>query len=339
MKTTRGAGYKDDVDPVRIVSLPALSRRAFLRAASIGAVAIAWPTACRPPLAPRGAPLSPRFFSDAEFATLEALCDRILPPDQDPGAKELGAARYIERLLTAFDGGDVPFLFAGGPTSDRNPYPDPQTGTPSTTFPPDAFATPIPPTNLQSLYWRAELYGGEAAGLPPHVEQQWGGALRGLREIYLEGLAIVDAQSLALGGAAFVDLTTEEQDAVLAALDAPGVFPNDPVRGETFLDHVIHHTIQGCLAAPEYGGNANGAGWRMVGIEGDSQPLGYSLYVAPTDSLAERPDHPLSTPNPDEVVAGVLTPKPIGGDAAAIQAAISDYATFLENLPPGGACA
>jgi hypothetical protein len=107
------------------------------------------------------------------------------------------------------------------------------------------------------------------------------------------------------------------------------------VRKAKFLDHVIRHTIEGCLSAPEYGGNQDGAGWRMVGLEGDSQPLGYSIYVAPTDSLAERPDHPLSTANPDELVGGVLTPKPLSADGAQIQATIASYTGALENLSPG----
>ena len=317
-----------------------LSRRDFLRTVSVGTAAIVRPIACREAPIPRGAAAySPRFFDDAEFATLEALCDRILPPDHDPGARELGAARYIERLLTAFDGGEVPFLFAGGPTSDRNPYPDPQTGMPSATFPTNAFATPIPPSALQALHWRAELYGGEAAGLPPHVESQWGGTLRGLREIYKEGLVIVDEVSVAQAGAPFRELAAAEQDAVLAALDQPGVFPNDPVRGATFLDQLIRHTIEGCLAAPEYGGNQDGAGWRMVGLEGDSQPLGYANYVAPSDSVVERAGHPLSTPNPDEVAAdGSLAPRPLSADGAQVQTAIAEFTSVLEALLPG-ACA
>jgi hypothetical protein len=183
LQLPRSAQYKRAVRPPP-PSVP-FSRRAFLRGMSLGAAALAWPVACRElPRSRAAAPYSPRFFSDAEFATLEALCDRILPPDHDPGAKQLGAARYIEQLLSAFDGSEVPFLYAGGPTSNRNPYPDPQTGAPSATFPPtDSFATPIPLTAVQDLYWRAELYGGDAAGLPAHVEQQWGGTLRGLRDI------------------------------------------------------------------------------------------------------------------------------------------------------------
>lgn len=317
-----------------VIAVP-LSRRSFLQAISVGAAVAAWPfgsfgVACR-----LGVLATPRYLSDHEFATLEALCDRIIPPDADPGARQLGAARYVERLLTAFDG-DAPFLYAGGPSSGRNPYPDQSTGTPSGVFPSNAFAEPIPPSGVQELYWRAEIYGGDAAGLPPHIEQQWGGTLRGLRDVYREGLAIVDEVAQAQAGAPFVDLTTEEQDGLLDVLDQPGVFPADPVRGRSFLDVVIGHTIEGCFSAPEYGGNDGGAGWRMIGIEGDSQPLGYSLYRAPTDTLVERPDHPISTPNPDEVAQdGSLAPRPLSADGDAVQQTISEYTALLEQLLPG----
>jgi gluconate 2-dehydrogenase gamma chain len=39
------------------------------------------------------------FLSDAEFATLTAVCDQMIPPDQDPGGGWAGAADYIDRQL------------------------------------------------------------------------------------------------------------------------------------------------------------------------------------------------------------------------------------------------
>jgi len=326
------------VDPRNAVAALPLSRRSFLAAISVGAAVAAWPFGSFGGARRLGAPATPRYLSDHEFATLEALCDRILPPDSDPGARQLGAARYVERLLTAFDG-DAPFLYAGGPSSGRNPYADESTGMPSAVFPSNAFAEAIPPSGVQELYWRAEIFGGDAAGLPPHVEQQWGGTLRGLRDVYREGLATVDAVAQAEAGAPFVELSTELQDGLLPVLDQPGRFPADPVRGQSFFDIVIRHTIEGCFSAPEYGGNDGGAGWRMIGIEGDSQPLGYSLYRAPTGTLVERPDHPLSTPNPDEVAEdGSLAPRPLSADGDAVQRTISEFTSLLEHLLPG-ACA
>lgn len=323
------------MDPGRdAVALP-FSRRAFLQAISVGAAVAVWPFGSSGGAHRRSTLATPRFLSDHEFATLEALCDRIIPPDGDPGARQLGAARYVERLLTAFDG-DVPFLYAGGPSSDRNPYPDESTGTPSALFPPNAFAAPIAPSGVQELYWRAEIFGGDAAGLPAYIEQQWGGTLRGLRDVYRDGLAIVDEVAQAHAGAPFALLTVELQDELLGLLDHAGVFPADPVRGRSFLEVVIQHTIEGCFSAPEYGGNDGGAGWLLLGIEGDSQPLGYSIYRAPSDDLAERADHPLSTPNPDEIAqGGSLAPRPLSADGDAIQQTISEYTALLEQLLPG----
>src|SRR5207244_2314579 len=104
-----------------------LGRRQFLKGLGVVLAALAAPVTGvrRAYAAARG-----RFFTGHEFATLSALCDRVIPPDRDPGARALGAARYIERMLTAFDH-RVPLVFAGGPFSNRNPFPDNDDGTPS----------------------------------------------------------------------------------------------------------------------------------------------------------------------------------------------------------------
>jgi hypothetical protein len=94
----------------------------------------------------------------SELETLEAICDRILPPDGDPGARELGAARYIDGFLSAFDPA-TPQIFAGGPFSGRHPFPDNDTGTASSRFPENSFERFVPLSRLQELRWRAELFG------------------------------------------------------------------------------------------------------------------------------------------------------------------------------------
>lgn len=314
-----------------------VDRREFLKLLGLLSTALAAPAACRPTLlapAARG-----RFFTDAERATLEALCDRILPPDHEPGARELGAPDYIERLLSAFDFSQ-PRLFARGPYSGREPHPDPQQGTPSTSFPPDAFADFLPLSRVQELYWRAEVFGADAAGLPPHLVAQRGGALLGLQTVYRDGLAVVNQLSRSVQGSDFALLSPAQQDEMLLRFEAPGVFASDPVRGRSFLEVVIAHTLEGCFAAPEYGGNRNGAGWRMLGIEGDSQPLGYSIYSIALGGYVERPDHPLTTPNPDEVASdGSLAPRPVGPQGLAVQKNISELTQILERVLPGACLA
>ena len=43
-----------------------------------------------------------RFLTNAEADTLAAVCDVIIPPDQDPGASQAGVVRFIDRQLDGF---------------------------------------------------------------------------------------------------------------------------------------------------------------------------------------------------------------------------------------------
>jgi len=279
---------------------------------------------------------APVFFDDHERDTLTALCDRILPPDADPGAGALGAATYIETLLTAFDM-PLPRLFARGPFSGRNPFPNLLHGAPSRRRPPNLFRASALPSRLQELYWRAEILGSAAAGIPAYLDAQQGGARVGLRDVYRAALATVDEVAIAMLGRAFVDLTPTEQDRIFTKIDDPQVFAPDPSRGgRSFVDLLIGHTLEGCFAPPEYDGNANTDGWRMIGLEGDTQPLGYSLFSRATGSYNERPDHPMSTPNPDELAAdGCVAPLPLSSDGAALQRTISFVSLLAEFNDPG----
>ena len=305
-----------------------LSRREFLKALALLLAAAASPftRASRAYAAARG-----RFLTRHEFATLQALCDRIIPPDQDPGARALGSAVYIERMLTAFDRrARVPLIFAGGPFSNRNPFPDNDTGQPSRKRPKNAFKRFIPLTRVQELRWRAELFGSGAVPGADFNDAALG-PLTGLRDIYQAGLARVDEVARMMAGAPFVRLTEAKQDEVLAMLDRPAVLRRDPRRGVTFLDLVIQHTLEGCFAVPEYGGNHRRGGWKMIGLEGDDQPLGYSIFSRQKNDYNERTDHPMTTPNPDEFPGGVLTPRPISADADAVQNLIVSVTRALET--------
>ncbi len=70
---------------------PPVHRRKFLQASAVAAALSA--ASC-------GAGLSPwRFFTVEEAATAAAVFDRIIPPDQDPGAAAADAVYYIDRQL------------------------------------------------------------------------------------------------------------------------------------------------------------------------------------------------------------------------------------------------
>jgi len=68
----------------------------------------------------------------------------------------------------------------------------------------------------------------------------------------------------------------------------------------------------------------------MLGLEGDDQPLGYSIFSLAINDYVERPDHPMSTPNPDEVAG----PRPLSPDGQFIQNSILATAGLFSN----GAC-
>lgn len=302
-----------------------LSRRGFLEGTGTLLAALTLPLAAfeRVAAARRG-----DFLTKRELRTLTALCDRIIPPDDDPGAGKLGAARYIHNLLRGLDR-RAPRVFAGGPFSGRNPFPDLRRGLPSRRRPRNDFMRFLPLTDLQELRWRAELFGSATVPELADLDAQRGGPLVGLRDLYREGLARVDAIARQETGTTFAKLDAAAQDAVFAVLDTS--FPPDPRRGNrTFMDLVIQHTIEGCFAAPEYGGNHRGRGWAMVGLEGDSQPLGFSLWSEERGAYVERPDHPMSTPNPDEIDA----PRPLTADGLHVQVSISTLAGGFDD----GAC-
>ncbi|MFN8096393.1 MAG: gluconate 2-dehydrogenase subunit 3 family protein [Vicinamibacteria bacterium] len=69
----------------------AVNRRGFLKTGAVAAAATA--VACGEP----GSRF--RVLTDAEAATLAAACDRIVPPDEDPGASQAGVVVFVDRQL------------------------------------------------------------------------------------------------------------------------------------------------------------------------------------------------------------------------------------------------
>jgi len=69
-----------------------MHRRQFLKGAAVAGCASLLP-AC-------GKKLSRwRFFSEAEAATVSAVCEQIIPADQDPGAASAGVPNFIDKQL------------------------------------------------------------------------------------------------------------------------------------------------------------------------------------------------------------------------------------------------
>lgn len=122
------------------------------------------------------------------------------------------------------------------------------------------------------------------------------------------------------------DKTRELREQVKMGLDAAIASATKPVAEMTqdeivdwyrsqpadFRDLMFDLVVQAAFSAPEYGGNVGLAGWKLAHYEGDSQPLGYSIWDDAKKMYRERPEAPMSGPNPsdpepmDDEVRGVI---------------------------------
>ena len=123
--------------------------------------------------------------------------------------------------------------------------------------------------------------GAAEARAARYIDRALGGALADWREAYRTGLAALDAYARASKGAPFAQLSAANQDAIL--LDVEGNIPAGfTPDAATFFNLVRTHTIQGTFGDPYYGGNANFAGWDLIGYPG------VRLAVAPDDQRMDR---------------------------------------------------
>ncbi|MCX8072865.1 MAG: gluconate 2-dehydrogenase subunit 3 family protein [Candidatus Binatia bacterium] len=277
------------------------TRRQVLRWGLLGGAAALVPVTvpgCGDDGEPAAPPLdseAPSFLTERERETLQALIETVLTPDEESGAVLYGVEDYIARLLSTIPTEQNPgFVFAGGPFSGRNPFPDYDRGAPSGNFPRNNFREFVPLNRWQRLSWRARLLGSDAV---PEFDFNASvlGPVTGLRTQYRVGLQELEDLSQTTLGRPFTELTVAERQATLQRADAD------------FVALVTGHILEGLFSAPEYGGNPNGLGWQLIGYDGDSQPLGYALFDRSADTYRERPDKPTSTANPNETFAAFPT--------------------------------
>jgi gluconate 2-dehydrogenase gamma chain len=109
--------------------------------------------------------------------------------------------------------------------------------------------------------------GAKEAQAARYIDRALGGALESARPTYSAGLAAVNVYAQASKGAPFGKLSAMDQDAVLTDMQenrATGFNPDSA----SFFNLLRAHTIQGTFSDPFYGGNANFAGWDLIGYPG-----------------------------------------------------------------------
>src|SRR5437588_11059990 len=105
------------------------------------------------------------------------------------------------------------------------------------------------------------------------------------QKTYREGLPALQSifEEMFPGSSKFTALTPEQQDEVLHTFDEQSSkgrqrrFRTSP-GAQNFFETVRQHTIAGFLIDPDYGGNHDGAGWKVIGREREHMfqpPFGY----------------------------------------------------------------
>src|SRR6266568_8338726 len=109
--------------------------------------------------------------------------------------------------------------------------------------------------------------GAAEARAAHYIDRALAGPLASARKAYGAGLAALNTYAQTTKGEPFARLQAKDQDAVLSEMEknaAMGFTPNS----STFFNLLRAHTIQGTFCDPYYGGNANFAGWDLIGYPG-----------------------------------------------------------------------
>ena len=190
-----------------------------------------------------GGGASGRFFDVHQRATIEAAMARIIPTDDQPGAREAGTIEFLDRYLSGID------------------------------------------------YVYAKPDGSGFEQLDGKRAEAWQRRIDIVRGTYVDGITDLDRRSQAQFGRAFVQLTEEQQDRILAAVERPAQWtehnlelaqvtagygaPVEPAMQQAsaevdvpFFVLLALHTRQGFYADPIYGGNKDRVGWQLIGFEG-----------------------------------------------------------------------
>ncbi|QSW98389.1 gluconate 2-dehydrogenase subunit 3 family protein [Haloterrigena alkaliphila] len=196
------------------------------------------------------------YFTIQQARVVHDLTARIYPSDENgPGAPEAGVVYFIdEQMNSAWGRGERWYMqspFAGKSPTD-----------PFQAEPADAAGEEV------EVPWSEE---------DPAATQGWQYALTP-NEAYDQGIHAIEEYVAAEADDAesFTELDADQQDAVVAALEADEVetFENTGIDASGFFLMVRQNTLEGMFSDPMHGGNREMIGWRLKGFPGTPGALG-----------------------------------------------------------------
>lgn len=109
--------------------------------------------------------------------------------------------------------------------------------------------------------------GAWEAGAKDYLLLQLDRDLRPKRDLFLSGLALLDAEAQARFAVGFAELPPERRDALLRAIERGDVGVTWTESPVDFLDLLVRTTAEGFYGDPGQGGNRGGISWAMTGFE------------------------------------------------------------------------
>ena len=172
-----------------------------------------------PPNRPADPEYRPTWFTPAEWAFVNAACDRLIPRDATgPGAVELGVPEYIDRQM------QTPWAEGAG-------------------------------WYMSPPFIKAAPEFGYQSALTP-------------RQQYRLAIAEIDAACQRQFSKSFAQLSPEEQDSTLSAIEASKITSPQLSLKTFFSAFLLKNTMEGYFGDPLYGGNKDMGAWRMIGYPG-----------------------------------------------------------------------
>jgi len=121
------------------------------------------------------------------------------------------------------------------------------------------------------IFPKTDTPGALECGAVDYIQTALAGDYADCLPLYLKGLGAVDRHARQKFGLAFTALEGDQQDSVLADFEAGNV--SNFSSAAEFFETLRYHVLEGVFCEPQYGGNRDLLGWRLVNFPG--QQFGY----------------------------------------------------------------
>jgi gluconate 2-dehydrogenase gamma chain len=124
----------------------------------------------------------------------------------------------------------------------------------------------------ERIFPRTDTPGAVEIGALDYIDLALASDYASLVALYRQGLGAIDRYARHEFSREFVALTDEQKDALLSVFETGSVARYK--HAAEFFETVRYHVLEGVFCEPQYGGNRDMTGWRLVNFPG--QQFGYT---------------------------------------------------------------